>query len=59
MPEHRHTWRLKPPNGPVTQGKCRCGARRDFPNSTDRDFHWMKERFSLTAPPAGGRRVTQ
>lgn len=31
MSEHVHRWRIDEPRGePTVQGKCRCGAVRDF-----------------------------
>ena len=34
--ECRHHWRIASPNGATSRGVCkRCGAERDFPNSTN------------------------
>ena len=34
--ECRHHWKIASPNGAVSRGVCkRCGAERDFPNSTN------------------------
>lgn len=34
--ECRHHWMIAPPGGPTSSGVCkRCGAHRDFRNSTD------------------------
>ena len=34
--ECRHHWRIASPNGAMSRGVCkRCGAERDFPNSTN------------------------
>ena len=32
---HVHHWRIDTPNGPVSEGRCRCGTRRTFRNSYD------------------------
>ena len=34
--ECRHHWRIASPNGATSRGVCkRCGAEREFPNSTN------------------------
>ncbi len=34
--ECQHHWRIASPNGATSQGICkRCGAEREFPNSTN------------------------
>ena len=37
--QHIHHWLIAPPNGPVSNGECSCGATREFRNSTD-DSIW-------------------
>lgn len=36
---HTHRWIIKPPDGPESLGRCWCGSRRMFPNSTDFQGH--------------------
>jgi hypothetical protein len=41
--EHIHRFRLPPPNGPTSVGKCGCGERREMWNSIDTGMdsgHW-------------------
>lgn len=33
MTEHVHHWRIDPPNGARSQGRCDCGAERSFANT--------------------------
>jgi hypothetical protein len=52
----RHHWVIDTPNGAVSTGHCkRCGAARDFRNSTE-DQMWDSDSFSLNGSRYRGRR---
>jgi len=36
-PSHVHHYNLEPPDGPTSEGVCRCGDRRTFRNSKDEE----------------------
>ncbi len=39
----RHHWRIEPPEGPYSVGRCiRCGEERAFRNSEWDDAYWKR-----------------
>lgn len=39
--KHRHRWRIEEANGPISQGRCGCGAMKNFKN-------WLSEGDFIT-----------
>ena len=43
-------WVIDPPNGPVSSGKCKkCGESKEFKNSVEIDFKFIKNNKSISA----------
>lgn len=48
--QHFHRWRIEEPNGPISVGRCTCGAQKEFKNwLSDGDFITNEEHRVMAA----------